>query len=183
MEKKGTPAWMKYVCLFLYYGFAVYLPVGYAKVLGKTSRKIRGFLCSFIFAECGKDVTIERGARFGKGFKIRIGDRSGIGVNCFVPDGSVIGKDVMMGPNCYIHAQNHRFDRVDIPMREQGFSEWKPIVIEDDVWIGRDVSIMAGRHISKGSLIAANCVLTKDFPPYSIVGGNPGRLIRNRKEL
>lgn len=66
---------------------------------------------------------------------------------------------------------------------QQGFTPTKPIVIDDDVWIGRDVTIMIGRHISKGSIIAANCVLTKDYPEYSVVGGNPSRLIRNRKDI
>lgn len=86
----------------------------------------------------------------------------------------------MMGPNCYIHRRNHTFARTDIPMNKQGFSEPKSVVIEDDVWIGRDVTIMVGRRISKGSIIAANCVLTKDFPEYSIIGGNPSKFIRSR---
>lgn len=173
----------RYICLMLYYGFAIYLPVGYAKIGGKTARRLRRFFCSHIFEYCGKNVNVERGARFAKGFKLRIGDNSGLGINCVIPDGSCIGNDVMMGPNCFIHGHNHRFDRTDIPMREQGFTEWKPVVIEDDVWIGRDVSIMAGRHIAKGSIIAANCVLTKDFPEYSVVGGNPSRLLKSRKPM
>ena len=52
-------------------------------------------------------------------------------------------------------------------------------VIDDDVWIGRDVTIMVGRHISKGTIVAANSVVTKDFPEYSIIGGNPAKLIRS----
>lgn len=67
-------------------------------------------------------------------------------------------------------------------MCQQGYTKGKPVIIDDDVWIGRDVTIMVGRHIAKGSIIAANCVLTKDYPEYSIVGGNPGKLIRNRKQ-
>lgn len=67
----------------------------------------------------------------------------------------------MMGPNCYIHSRNHRFDRTDIPMMEQGYTEPKPIIIDDDVWIGRDVTFMVGRHISKGTIVAANSVVTK----------------------
>ena len=87
----------------------------------------------------------------------------------------------MMGPNCYVHSKKHRFDRIDIPMRLQGYYDnIGGLIIEDDVWIGRDVSILPGRRIARGSIIGANCVLTKDFPEYSIVGGNPGRLIRIR---
>jgi maltose O-acetyltransferase len=171
-----------YICLLLYYGFAIHLPISYSRLGGRFAKYIRAFCVRHIFKRCGKNVNVEHGARFGKGFNIEIGDNSGIGVNCFVPDGSVIGNDVMMGPNCYIHAHNHKYDRNDLPMREQGFTEWKPIVIDDDVWIGKDVSIMAGRHISKGSIIAANCVLTKDFPEYSVVGGNPSRMIKTRNK-
>lgn len=138
-------------------------------------------MCRNIFAYCGKGVNIEKGASFGLGWNVRVGDNSGLGVNCVIPDGSVIGKDVMMGPNCYIHARNHKFDRSDIPMRLQGYSESKPCIIDDDVWIGRDVTIMVGRHISEGTIIAANSVVTKDFPPYSVIGGNPAKLIKCRK--
>ena len=62
----------------------------------------------------------------------------------------------------------------------QGYSEKKPLIIEDDVWIGMNVTIMVGRRIAKGTIVAANSVVTKDFPPYSIIGGNPARLIRSR---
>lgn len=136
--------------------------------------------CRHLFEYCGKNVTIEKGAYFGYGFHIRIGDNSGLGVNCVVPDGSIIGNDVMMGPNCYIHDRNHIFERTDIPMRLQGATIPKPVIIDDDVWIGRNVTIMVGRHISKGTIVASNSVVTKDFPPYSIIGGNPAKLIRSR---
>lgn len=169
----------KKVCRFLYYHFAIYLPV--SKRCFGIGKKMRVFLCKNIFEYIGKDVNIEKGARFGGGEHIRIGDRSGLGINCNIPDGSIIGKYVNMGPNCFVHSRNHCFDRVDIPMQQQGYTQNKPIVIDDDVWIGRDVTIMIGRHISEGSVIAANCVLTKDFPPYSVVGGNPGCFIKSRQ--
>jgi len=55
-----------------------------------------------------------------------------------------------------------------------------PIVIEDDVWIGFGAIILSGVKIGKGSIIAAGTVVTKSFPPYSIIGGNPAKLIRKR---
>lgn len=175
----GKFASKKIIWRTLYYRFAIYLPQR-THFGGKVSCRIRRWICKHIFEYCGDNVNIERGARFGAGTKIRIGNNSGIGINCMIPNGSVIGKDVMMGPNCYIHERNHAFDRTDIPMMKQGFSPGKPVVIDDDVWIGRDVTIMVGRHIAKGSIVAANCVLTKDFPEYSIIGGNPSKLIRSR---
>lgn len=63
----------------------------------------------------------------------------------------------------------------------QGRVECKTTIIEDDVWIGRDVKMTPGRHIEKGTIIGMGSVLTKDFPEYSIVGGNPAKLIRYRK--
>lgn len=156
------------------------MPLSHNKLLGGVSTKLRFWACSHIFEYCGKNVNVEKGAKFGSGYKVRIGDNSGIGVNCVIPNGSHIGNNVMMGPNCYIHSRNHRFDRTDIPMMEQGYTEPKPIIIDDDVWIGRDVTIMVGRHISKGTIVAANSVVTKDFPEYSIIGGNPAKLIRSR---
>ena len=140
-------------------------------------------MCRNIFEYCGKNVNIEKGAQFGAGDRIRIGDNSGLGINCHIPNGSIIGNYVMMGSNCFIHSRNHSFTRTDIPIREQGYTPEKPVVIEDDVWIGQDVTIMVGRHIRKGSIIAACSVVTKDFPEYSIIGGNPAKLIKNRKDL
>ena len=149
---------------------------------GGVGKRLRYFACKRIFKKCGKNVNIERLAKFGSGLDIEIGDNSGLGINCFVPSNTIIGNDVMMGPNCYILPHNHCFDRTDIPMWKQGFQEKKQTVIGNDVWIGRDVLIMPGRKIADGSIIAGGCVLTKDFPEYSIVGGNPSRLIRNRKD-
>lgn len=60
-------------------------------------------------------------------------------------------------------------------------SERCQVVIEDDIWIGQDVMILGSKIIKTGTIIGARCVLTKNFPDYSIVGGNPSRLIRNRK--
>lgn len=172
------------ICYLLYVFFAKHLANSDLQwrgiKIGPIARRIRYCLCRNIFEYCGKDVNIQKGVSFGAGRKIRIGDNSGLGVNCVIPDGSVIGNDVMMGPNCYIHQRNHAFSRTDIPMRLQGFSENKPVIIEDDVWIGRDVTIMVGRHIAKGTIVAANSVVTKDFPPYSIIGGNPAKLIKSR---
>ena len=56
------------------------------------------------------------------------------------------------------------------------------IVVEDDAWIGYGSTIMSGVHIGQGAVVAAGAVVTKDVPPYSIVGGVPARLIRPRFE-
>lgn len=55
-----------------------------------------------------------------------------------------------------------------------------PIVVDDEVWIGMDAYIFSGVTIGKGAVIAAGALVTKDVPPYAIVGGNPAKLIRYR---
>lgn len=163
--------------LVLYYGVARWLPsLGF--LLGK---RLRRFCVKRIFKYCGKDVNVERGANFGSGRNVVLGDYSGIGINACIPSNTIIGKYVMMGPNCYILSDNHIFESTDKPMMFQGKSESRQTVIGDDVWIGRDVLMTPGRTIAKGTVVAAGCVLSKDYPEYSIVGGNPSKLIKSRK--
>lgn len=134
-----------------------------------------------IFKHCGKNVDVNRKANFGNGRMVSIGDNSGIGANCRIPNNITIGSNVMMAPDCIILSNvNHKFDRIDVPMREQGVNYTKLTNIGNDVWIGQSVIITPGRTVKDGCVIAAGTVLTKDFPEYSVVGGNPSRLIRNR---
>jgi maltose O-acetyltransferase len=86
----------------------------------------------------------------------------------------------MMGPEVVIYSQSHKYDRTDIPMCEQGFSEYKEVVIGDDVWIGRRAIIMPGVHIGKGCIIGAGAVVTKDIPDYSVAAGVPARVVKSR---
>ncbi len=160
----------------------VHLPASTFPFVGKFCKYMRYHCCKYIFKEIGENVNIEHGADFGSGFNLKIGDNSGIGIDCKVPGDINIGKNVMMGPNCFILNTNHRFDRVDIPMIQQGVTERSYCVIEDDVWIGRQVIFTPGRIVKKGSIIGAGTVLTKNFPEYSIVAGNPARLIKSRIE-
>ncbi len=89
----------------------------------------------------------------------------------------------MMGQECAILTTNHRFDRLDIPMNEQGCSEIKPVVIGNDVWIGMHCIILPGVHIGNGAIIGAGSVVTKNVPDFAIVGGNPAKLISFRKQV
>lgn len=176
MRIKGDNVTLKQLFfLCLYYGFARHLP---SRRFG--GKELRRWCCKHIFKHCGEMVNVEHGAQFGTGVGISLGDKSGLGVNCWVPSNLTVGNHVMMGPNCTILDRNHEHSRTDIPMMQQGDTERKPVTIEDDVWIGCQVLIMPGRTVKKGSIIAGGCVLCKDFPEYSIVGGNPSKLIRSR---
>lgn len=144
------------------------------------AKRFRYLLCKRIFQRIGSGVNIERLAYFGDGSKIEIDDNSGLGINCVITNAR-IGKNVMMGPDVMYIQYNHRFERRDIPMAFQGFGESRPLIIEDDVWIGARVIIMPGITIKKGAIVGAGSVVTHDVPEYAVVGGNPARLIKYRK--
>lgn len=167
--------------LLVYYGFAQYLPSSYAPVIGVLSNKIRILCAKMIFKRCGKISTIDRKAYFGTGSNIEIGDYSGIGANCVVPNNTIIGKYVMMAPEVHIVMNNHDTSDVNTPMCFQGAEPSGPAIIGNDVWIGARVMIMPGRVIGNGSILAAGSIVTKNVEEYSIVGGNPAKLIRKRK--
>jgi maltose O-acetyltransferase len=172
---------MKVFWLFIYYGFAQFLPGGFiGRELG--CRAFRRMICSRIFKFSGNNINIEKGAYFGTGENIEIGDNSGIGINCSVQGAIRIGKDVMMGPEVIILTVNHKFDQLDTPMWKQGHLAAKPVIIGDDVWIGTRAIILPGVHIGSGSIIGAGAVVTKNVPDYAIVGGNPAKVVKYRNE-
>lgn len=112
---------------------------------------------------------------------IRFGDRVYVGRNtniaayCRV----TIGSDVLIAPYCHINSCNHRFDRRDIPISQQGLVP-APILIGDGAWIGTHVVILAGVTIGEGAIIAAGAVVNKDVPAYEIWGGVPARFLKKR---
>ena len=61
-------------------------------------------------------------------------------------------------------------------------AEIRPVIIEDDVWIGARVIILPGVTIGTGSVIGAGAVISKSIPPYSVAVGNPARIVKNRLE-
>lgn len=171
---------MRKIALYTYYLILRGLPHSTVPFFGPLSEKARYICCRMVFKQCGANVNIGKNARFGDGKDIVIGYKSGIGINAKVPNNLIMGDNIMMGENVTIFGSNHAFERTDVPMMKQGYKKYPPVVIEDDVWIGNNVIILAGRTIKKGSIIAAGTVLTKDFPEYSIVGGNPSKFIKSR---
>lgn len=172
---------MRKLFLIFYYCFAQYLPDSYlGGAIGRLSNKIRILCVKHIFAKCGKITTVNRKAYFGNGRDVEIGDYSGIGANCTLPNNIKIGKYVMMASDVCILNNNHVFSDKSVPMCFQGKTENKITIIEDDCWIGTRVIMTPGRRIKKGSIVGAGAIVTKDFPEYSIIGGNPARLIRQR---
>jgi len=161
-----------------YYWFARHLPRNYVKYsLG--SKKIRAFVCKRLFKKFGANVGIAPKVIFTNMSQSEIGDNSGIGLNSSV--GTVkIGRNVMIGEDLLAISQNHDFSDTTVPMNSQGWTEDRPIVIEDDVWVGSRVTILPGVKVGTGSIIGAGSVVTKNVEPYAVVAGNPARKIRSR---
>lgn len=167
------------ICQALYLFIGAHLPKSKNGYNGLFER-IRASLVKGFVDSCGAYVNIQPNATIAR--RIRIGDHSGIGNKCIIQGNVTIGRHVMMGPEVYIYTQNHCFARTDIPMDQQGFAEEKPVFIEDDVWIGSRVTILPGVRIGQGSIVGAAAVVTKDVPPYSVVAGNPAKVVRIREQ-
>lgn len=113
---------------------------------------------------------------------IEIGNHSVIGVNNWLQgSGKIrIGDDVILGPNIAIVSTNHMYKDVDTPVAQQPL-ETGEVIIEDDVWIGANVTVSYNVTIGAHSIIGANSFVNKDIPPYSIVAGSPAKVIKSRK--
>jgi maltose O-acetyltransferase len=164
--------------LVLYTIFAKNLPQSRHFPIAK---KIRVFFARLIMRDVGRHVNIEKGAIFNG--QVSIGDYSGIGVDCEMNGPVTIGRYVNMGPEVVVYTRNHATSRTDIPMQRQGYDNVKHVVIGDDVWLGRRVIILPGVHIGEGCVIGAGAVVAKNIYPYSVVVGNPARIVKIRKDL
>lgn len=169
---------IKHISLFLYYLIANKLPSSFFP-FGKFFNSFRIFFLKRMLI-IGKGCTIQPYINFGKGNNIIIGNMCQINERVYIQSAK-IGNYVLIAPNTSILGKFHGFENVDIPMALQGVTRDIPPVIEDDVWIGRNVVIMPGVIVGKGSIIGSNAVVTKNIEPYSIVGGVPAKLIRKRK--
>lgn len=166
----------------LYYGLAKHLPKSTMPVFGKVSRSFRRWCCKHMFDECGEKLNVEKGAYFGSGKDVKVGNAVGLGKN-FTLHNCILSIDdyLMMGEDVMFLGGGHEFGRTDIPMGKQGAKKKTPLHIAGDVWIGARVIVLPGcRRIGHGAIIGAGSVVTKDVPDYSIVGGNPAKVIRYR---
>src|SRR5687768_14555396 len=170
--KRSNVSLYKSFLLYLYYSIASWLPDP-PRPIGSLALPFRTWLASKIFLSAGKHIKVSRNVRFGSGKNVVIGNYTGLNADCWIGNDTIIGDDVMFGPEVTILSGGHHFDRTDIPMREQGSTPRRPVVIGNDVWIGTRVIILPGIRIGSHSIIAAGSVVTKDVPEYAIVAGNP----------
>jgi acetyltransferase-like isoleucine patch superfamily enzyme len=159
----------------------------------RTSARIRNEQNNSASIQLGENTFID-----GELLVFRSSGRIQIGAYCYIGEGTriwsaesvCIGNRVLISHNVNIHDTNSHSMRAS--ERHQEFMELvhatkhravfdisaAPIVIEDDVWIGFNAIILKGVIIGCGAIVAAGSLVTKDVPPYTLVGGNPARFIR-----
>lgn len=112
--------------------------------------------------------------------EIIIGNNVWIGIrNSFACiDKIVIGNNVLFAGFVHITDHSHGYEDIKKPIIVQPLISKGPIIIEDDCWFGFDCEILSGVHIGKHSIVAARAVVTMDVPPYTIVAGNPAKIVK-----
>lgn len=132
----------------------------------------------------GKRCRVRRGAMLiPYGGAISIGDNFSVNPYSVLygHGGLTIGNDVRIAAGCVIIPANHKFQDPNIRIRNQGVTALG-IVIEDDVWIGANVTILDGAHISRGCVIAAGSVVRGRTEALGIYAGTPAKLVKKRGE-
>ncbi len=170
---------LSWVARTLYYLVAVHLPDSNVPG-GEVFSNIRVFLLRLFLEQCGSNITIESNAVFGNGRDVSIGNYVQINEKSRIRN-VLIGNCVMIAPEVMILNLGHITSSTEYPMYFQGARSYPRTIVEDDVWIGARAIIMPGIRIGQGSIIGAGAVVTKDVPAYSVVVGNPGRIIKVRK--
>ena len=168
--------------LLLYHGFAKHLP-SVDVPLGRYAQQLRNHCARRLLKRCGRSVRVNPKVQFGSGTRVAVGSNCNLSERMWVIGDLTLGDDVMIGPEVVFISYNHAYDDLDVPMRAQGATESKPIVVGNDVWIGMRALIMPGVRLGNHSIVAAGSVVTKDVPEWGIVGGNPAKLIKFRKEV
>ncbi len=131
----------------------------------------------------GKNLQIVLIYRIAAAKKIKIGDNAYIrrSVTLGADSGIIIGDNVIISDFVSLISADHNYSDPHKLISEQGLKiEDKPIVIEDNVWIGEKATILKRVHVGKGAIIGAGAVVTKDVPAFAIAAGNPAKIIKYR---
>lgn len=138
---------------------------------------VRDEMLSHFLGSRGANICIRSPFFCDYGYNIHIGDNFFANYNFVVLDAAEvrIGNNVFIAPNVGLYTAGHPLDENS---RNEGIEYAKPIIIEDNVWIGAGVSVCPGVTIGRGAVIAAGSTVTKDVPPYTLVGGVPAKFIK-----
>lgn len=134
-----------------------------------------------LFGAMGPGCYVEMPFRCDYGANIYLGENVYMNFNCVLLDVCEIhiGDRVMFAPGVQIYTASHPLGP---KARASGQENGKPIVIEEDVWIGGAAVIVPGVRIGRGAVIGAGSVVTKDVPPMCVYAGNPARFIKKIEE-
>jgi acetyltransferase-like isoleucine patch superfamily enzyme len=115
--------------------------------------------------------------------KIKLGDECVINAQCVISAKNNIHlkRGVMLSACSLVMDHNHAYEDTDRLIQNQGLTEGGEIVIEEGCWIGHGAVIVCSQGVlvlGRNSVVAANALVTKSFPPYSVIVGNPARLAR-----
>lgn len=149
---------------------------------GQKGLLIRYVIFKNIAISCGENVSIHPGVYFFNTNNISIGNNVSIHPMCYIDGagGIDIGSDVSIAHGVTIMSSAHKFSQIEIPIKDQGISLHKTI-IKSNVWIGAKSTILGGTAIENGSIVAAGAVINKSVDSFTIVGGIPGKKIKERK--
>jgi galactoside O-acetyltransferase len=116
---------------------------------------------------------------------VSIGDNCGLNARTIVQSTNncpvVIGPDCIIGQQCFIvGGGSYNFDRLDIPIRKQGIRADGGVCLEEDVWLGGNVTVLGGVKMGKGSVAGAGALLTRSVAAYTISLGVPAQVIKKR---
>ena len=115
------------------------------------------------------------------GVGIRIGNHVGIGEYAYLGGGGGlhIGDECIIGQYFSCHPENHLFGDLDTAIRFQGVTR-NGIKVGSNCWIGSKVTLLDGVALGEGCVVAAGSVVTQSFPPFSVIGGVPAKLLKMR---
>lgn len=166
---KSRPQW--WVRIFQF----AYLKRGKGSVI---YRSVRKDLVPFHLFKIGRNSVIEDFSCINNAVgEVIIGDYSRIGLGNTIIGPIHIGNHVHLAQNITISGLNHSYEDISRFIHLQKVST-ALITIKDDVWIGANSVIVAGRTINSHSIVASGSIITKDVPPYSVVAGNPAQIIK-----
>jgi len=133
----------------------------------------------------GRNIELGSGGRFIRPSEIFLGDNIYIAPKFHISARNLrIGNNVLIGPNLFLECDDHIFNNV-------GKTIWSTknernignIIIENDVWIGGNVTILKNTQIGEGAIIGAGSIVTKPVPPYTICIGSPCRPMKVRFKI
>jgi acetyltransferase-like isoleucine patch superfamily enzyme len=138
---------------------------------------VRELYLSCYLGAFGRGTAVQMGCQFLNGRKVHLGERNVVNFGCLF-DGRryriITGSDVSIGPEASILTLGHDPQSPEFALRGGD------VTIGDRVWIGYRALVLPGVSIGQGAVVAAGAVVTKSVEPYTIVGGNPARLIGQR---